>query len=162
MSKALAARAAIVAALFMMLMTFVMHSPCRNSNYTDSQFTSFCYSDIPVQFSEKILPGDIAPVQHGLMWLVSKIPGDFLLHTVLFQLIISAAFVAATILVSKFPVHKPKASILFGLMPLWAFTIFISGEIFAILFSLACVYYFYNRQLNHAAVFAGLAAASGS
>ncbi|MEY2673084.1 MAG: hypothetical protein RLZZ508_961, partial [Actinomycetota bacterium] len=135
MTKALLLRAAIVSALFMMLTTFVMHSPCRNSNYTESQFTSFCYSDIPVQFAEKELPTDIAPVPHAMMWLIQKVPGDFLLHTVLFQLLISAAFVALILLISRFPAHAPNTSIIMALMPLWAFTSFISHDLIAITFA---------------------------
>ena len=162
MTKALLLRAAIVSALFMMLTTFVMHSPCRNSNYTESQFTSFCYSDIPVQFAEKELPTDIAPVPHAMMWLIQKVPGDFLLHTVLFQLLISAAFVALILLISRFPAHARNTSIIMALMPLWAFTSFISHDLIAITFAIGTIYFFYKRKIDVSAVFSGLAIASGS
>ncbi len=162
MNKALMTRAAIFAGLFMMFATFLMHAPCRNSNYTESQFTSFCYSDIPVQFAAKNLPPDISPIPHAFMWLISKIPGDFLVHTVLFQLLISAAFVFTTVLISKFPALKPKAAILFALMPLWAFTAFISNDMFAVAFATASLYYFYKRRLQTSAILSGLAIASGS
>jgi hypothetical protein len=162
MSKVLLTRAVIFSALLMMFLTFLMHTPCRSSNYTDSQFTSFCYSDIPVQFADKNLPTDIAPIPHALMLAISKVPGDFLLHTVLFQLLIAGAFVLLTLMVSNFPAHKPIAALTFALMPLWAFTIFISNDIFAITFATATIYYFYKRKLNHAAVLSGFALASGS
>jgi hypothetical protein len=162
MSKVLLTRAVIFSALLMMFLTFLMHTPCRNSNYTDSQFTSFCYSDIPVQFADKNLPTDIAPIPHALMLAISKVPGDFLLHTVLFQLLIAGAFVLLAVMVSNFPAHKPTAAVTFALMPLWAFTLFISNDIFAITFATAAIYYFYKRKLNHAAVFSGFALASGS
>jgi hypothetical protein len=162
MSKVLLTRAVIFSALLMMFFTFLMHTPCRNSNYTDSQFTSFCYSDIPVQFADKNLPTDIAPIPYALMLAISKIPGDFLVHTVLFQLLIAGAFVLLALMVSNFPAHKPIAAVTFALMPLWAFTLFISNDIFAITFATATIYYFYKRKLNHAAVLAGFALASGS
>jgi hypothetical protein len=162
MTKALLLRAAILSALFMMLSTFVMHTPCRNSNYTESQFTSFCYSDTPVQFAAKTLPTDIAPVPHAIMWVIQKVPGDFLLHTVLFQLFISAIFMLLTILVSKFPAHAPVVGLMMALMPLWAFTSFISSDLIAITFSTATIYYFYKRKLEISAVLAGFAIASGS
>ena len=162
MTRALLLRAAILSALFMMLATFVMHAPCRNSNYTESQFTSFCYSDTPVQFSATSLPTDIAPVPNALMWLIQKIPGDFMLHTVLFQLLISAAFVLLILLVSKFPAHAPNTPIIMALMPLWAFTVFISSDLIAITFATPAIYFFYNRKLEISAVLSGFAIASGS
>ncbi len=162
MTKALLLRAAILSALFMMLSTFVMHTPCRNSNYTESQFTSFCYSDTPVQFAAKTLPTDIAPVPHAIMWVIQKVPGEFLLHTVLFQLFISAIFMLLTILVSKFPAHAPVVGVMMALMPLWAFTSFISSDLISITFSTATIYYFYKRKLEISAVLAGFAIASGS
>jgi len=162
MTRALLLRAAILSALFMMLATFTMHAPCRNSNYTESQFTSFCYSDTPVQFSAKSLPTDIAPVPNALMWLIQKIPGDFMLHTVLLQLLISAAFVLLILLVSKFPAHSPNTPIILALMPLWAFTVFISSDLIAITFATAAIYFFYNRKLEISAVLSGFAIASGS
>lgn len=162
MTKALMLRAAILSALFMMLTTFVMHAPCRNTNYTESQFTSFCYSDTPVQFAAKSLPTDIAPVPHAIMWLIQKVPSDFMLHTVLFQLIICAVFMLLTILVSKFPEHTTKASVMMALMPLWAFTTFISNDLIAITFSTATIYFFYKRKLEISAMLSGFALASGS
>ncbi len=162
MTKLLMSRAAILAALFTMLFTFMMHAPCRNSSYTDAQFTSFCYSDIPVQFADKTLPTDIAPIPYFLMWLTKQVPGDFLLHTVVFQLMISAAFVASTLMVGKFPVQKPNVSLIFALMPLWVFTAFISSDLIAIVFSIASILFFYKRKLEWSAVFAGFAIASGS
>lgn len=139
-----------------------MHQPCRNSNYTDSQFTSFCYSDIPVFFAAKKLPSDIAPVPQFVMWLIEKLPGNFLAHTVLFQILLSACFVALAVLIGKFPAQKPNVGLIFALMPLWAFTAFISTELIAILFAVFSLYSFYARKLNLAAIFAGLAIASGS
>jgi hypothetical protein len=65
-------------------------------------------------------------------------------------------------MVSNFAAHKPTAAVTFALMPLWAFTLFISNDIFAITFATAAIYYFYKRKLNHAAVFSGFALASGS
>jgi len=162
MTRALVARAAVGSAILMMFVTFLVHAPCRSSNYTDSQFTSFCYSDIPVQFAAKNLPADIAPVPKALMWLISQLPGDFLLHTVILQLFLSAAFVFTTLLISKFPAQKNMAAVIFALMPLWAFTSFISSDLFAIAFATATIYYFYNRNLKLSAVMSGLAIASGS
>ena len=162
MTRALVTRAAILSAVFMMFLTFLMHTPCRNSNYTESQFTSFCYSDIPVEFAAKNLPSDIAPIPHAFMWLIGQIPNNFLFQTVIFQLLITAVFVYTTILVGKFPAHKPVAAVTFALMPLWAFTSFISNDLIAIAFATATIYYFYNRKLHLSALMSGLAIASGS
>lgn len=155
-------RAVVFSALFMMFLTFLMHQPCRNSSYTDSQFTSFCYSDIPVHFAASELPQDIAPLPKLLMQLIQFLPGDFLSHTVIFQILLSACFVAMAIMVTKFPVQKQNVGLIFALMPLWAFTVFISTDLVAALFGLLSLYSFYNRKLQVSAVFAGLAIASGS
>ena len=161
MSKVLATRAVVLAALVMMFATFAMHAPCRNTNYTASQFTSFCYSDIPVQFANDDF-SEVAPVPQMIMKLISKLPGDFLVHTVVLQLIIAAAFVAITLLIMKLPVHNMREATIFALMPMWAFVAFIATDLFAILFGTLAIYFWYNRKLNLSALAAGFAIASGS
>lgn len=161
MPKVLATRAVVLAALVMMFTTFVMHAPCRNTNYTESQFTSFCYSDIPVQFAERDF-SEVAPVPQILMQLISKLPGDFLVHTVTLQLLIAGAFVAIAIFIMNLPAHKTREALIFALMPLWLFISFIATDIFAILFGTLTIYFWYNRKLHLSAVTVGFAIASGS
>ena len=161
MSKVLATRAVVLAALVMMFASFAMHAPCRNTNYTASQFTSFCYSDIPVQFAEKDF-SEVAPVPQMIMQLISKIPGDFLLHTVILQLLIAAAFVTVSLLIMNLPVHNMREATIFALMPLWAFISFIATDMFSILFGTAAIYFWYKRKLSFSAIAAGIAIACGS
>jgi hypothetical protein len=161
MSKVLATRAVVLAALVTMFTTFAMHAPCRNTNYLESQFTSFCYSDIPVQFAERDFT-EVAPVPQMLMQLISKLPGDFLIHTLVLQLFIAAAFVTIALLIMQFPAHKMREAVIFALMPLWLFISFIATDMFAILFGTAAIYFWYNRKLHLSALTVGFAIASGS
>lgn len=154
-------RAVVLSALFMMFVSFLIHEPCRNSNYTDSQFTSFCYSDIPVFFAAKELPTDIAPVTQLIMILIEKLPGGFLSHTILFQLLLSACFVAIAVLFTKFPAQTSKTGVIFAFIPLWAITAFINSELISLLLVTLSIYLFYARRLSLSALASGAAIASG-
>ena len=49
--RRVAVQATVAATSLMVMLTFIMHAPCRNSGYTDGRFTSLCYSDIAALFA---------------------------------------------------------------------------------------------------------------
>lgn len=168
----LAAQAAVLAAAIMMLATFVLHAPCRNSNYGLDQFTSLCYSDVASMMANAPFDAgqwpfssgvavDASPIVAVLLWFASIVPVGLVLNVVLFQLLIAAAFFALTMTVFMDHEHRRLDAALLALTPLWPFVVFINGDLFAVTASAIALYFFRRQHVLGAGIAAGVALASG-
>ncbi len=171
--RRVAVQATVAATSLMATFAFVMHWPCRNSGYTDNRFTSLCYSDLAAMFANPPLvngdspfggqvPPELAPVPAFIMWLISQGPFGFLNNVVMMQLVIAAFVMWLAIMVLKHRYWRPLDAALMALMPLWPFVIWVSVDVLAVAFAAAAFFAWHRNRLVPAAVFAGLALASGA
>lgn len=171
--RRVAVQATVAATSLMVTLTFILHAPCRNSGYTDGRFTSLCYSDLAALFANPplvsgsspfggSLPVELAPIPAFIMWLIAQGPLGFLNNIVIMQLIITAFMMWLTIMVLKHRYWRPLDAALVALMPLWPFTLWVSTDLISVAFAAAAFFAWHRNRIVPAAVFSGLALASGA
>lgn len=162
-SKKVYAQGLALAALFTGGITFLLHSPCRNSNYSDGVFTSFCYSDFAVALAE---PGtanfdQLAPIPSLLLQLIAALPFDWLIQLVVLQLLLTALLATAGLLIFRSNLYSPTTAWKFLLLPIWPFVIFVADDFIGAFFMLTSLIAWRKGKYSTAGVSAGLALASG-
>ena len=171
--RRVAVQATVLATSLMATFAFVMHWPCRNSSYTDNRFTSLCYSDLAAMFANPplvngdspfggLVPPALAPIPAFIMWVISQGPLGFLNNVVVMQLVITALVMWLAVMVLKHRYWRPLDAALMVLMPLWPFVIWVSVDVISVVFAGAAFFAWHRNRLFPAAIFAGLALASGS
>lgn len=169
--RRVAAQAVGLALFANAIAVFLLHWPCRNSGYTDSQFTSFCYSDLAALFANPPLKhGDwpfgaelatsMAPVPTFLTWLVAQLTTDFTVRMVTMQLLLLAclAVVAAVVFRSR-PWRRLDAALLL-LLPLWPFVMFVSVDLISVAAAAVALFAWQRSRPVIAALALGVALAS--
>ena len=171
--RRVAVQATVAATSLMVMLTFIMHAPCRNSGYTDGRFTSLCYSDIAALFANPPLltggspfggplPVELAPLPAFIMWVIAQGPLGFLNNIVVMQLVITAFMMWLTIMVLKHRYWRPLDAALVALMPLWPFTLWVGTDVISVSFAAAAFFAWHRNRIIPAAIFSGLALASGA
>lgn len=171
--RRVAASATVAATTLMATFAFLMHWPCRNSGYTDSRFTSLCYSDLASLFANPPLvdgsspfggtvPLEQAPIPAFILWLISQGNLGFLNHVVVMQLVLTAFMMWLAVMVLKHRYWRPLDAALVALMPLWPFVIWVSTDVISVVFSAAAFFAWHRNRIAPAAILSGLALASGA
>ena len=167
LAKAIAGAFALTA-----LLTFLLHTPCRNSGYTDSRFTSFCYSDLAALISSPPLgSGGLpyggaesvseAPIPAFLAWAVAQTPVGFDARIVLLQLVLLGALAVTAWAVVAMRGWRPLDAALLLLLPAWPFVLFVGMDLVSVGFAALSLLIWQRDHRLLAGLAAGCALASG-
>lgn len=143
---------------------FLLHWPCRNSDYLDDRFTSFCYTDLAPLFATADLGGrweQLAPVPRYISQLVASLPVSWQLQLVVMQLLLAAAFLAVVAVAFQLRPHRRLDAALLALLPLWPLVLFVATDLLAVA-ALASALFLWRRRHPLAGVAAGIALAAGA
>lgn len=154
------------------LLTFLLHAPCRNSGYTDSRFTSFCYSDLAALLSAPPLgAGDLpfggaesvseAPIPAFIAWAVAQTPIGFDGRIVLLQLVLLGSLAITAWSVVAMREWRPLDAALLLLLPAWPFVLFVGMDLVSVGFAALSLLLWQREHRVLAGLAAGCALASG-
>ncbi|MEN9711429.1 MAG: hypothetical protein RL441_1421 [Actinomycetota bacterium] len=171
--RRVAAAATVAATTLMATFAFFLHWPCRNTGYTDSRFTSLCYSDLASLFANPplvdgsspfggTLPVEQAPIPAFILWLISQGGLGFLNHVIVMQIVLTAFMMWIAVMVLKHRYWRPLDAALVALTPLWPFVMWVSTDVISIAFAAAAFFAWHRNRILPAAIFSGLALASGA
>jgi len=155
------------------LISFLKFNHCRLNDFTSpDNYVHACYTDIPALFSERGLDTNTFPYLSATNsfeyppviglgnWLISFITPDSDSHRVFFD--INTAIIIILFLISAFIVRKiaPKHQYIFPLAPAVIASLFINWDMWAVVTTLAAIYYFDKKKYEQSAIFLGISIAT--
>jgi uncharacterized membrane protein len=155
------------------LISFLKFNHCRLNDFTSpDNYVHACYTDIPALFSERGLDTNTFPYLSATNsfeyppviglgnWLISFITPTYNSHRFFFD--INAVIIIALFLVSAFIVRKiaPKYQYLFPLAPAVVASLFINWDIWAVVTTLAAIYYFDKKRYEQSGIWLGISIAT--
>lgn len=154
-------------------LSFLKFNHCRLNNWaTPDNYVHACYTDIPALFSERGLDTNTFPYLSATNsfeyppviglgnWLISFITPTSNSHRFFFD--INAVIIIALFFVSAFIVRKiaPKYQYLFPLAPAVVASLFINWDIWAVVTTLAAIYYFDKKKYELSGIWLGISIAT--
>jgi uncharacterized membrane protein len=154
-------------------LSFIKFNHCRLNNFTSpDNYVHACYTDIPALFSERGLDTNTFPYGSATNsfeyppviglgnWLISFITPSSDQHRFFFD--INAVLITALFFISAFIVRKiaPKYQYIFPLVPAVIASLFINWDIWAVLTTLASIYYFDKKKHEQSGIWLGISIAT--
>ena len=154
-------------------LSFLKFNHCRLNNFTSpDNYVHACYTDIPALFSDRGLDTNTFPYSSATNsfeyppiiglgnWLISFITPSSDSHRFFFD--INAALIIALFFISAFTVRKiaPKYQYLFPLAPAVVASLFINWDIWAVVATLAAIYYFDKKKYEQSGIWLGISIAT--
>ncbi len=161
--KRIAAQATALALLVVGLATFLLHAPCRNTNYSDGVFSTLCYTDFAPVFAEGVSSdwNQYAPTTALLGRAVAAIEIGWLSQLIIWQVLLVAIYAAALVAVFRSEFYPRFTASYLLLTPALPFVWFVSDAVIAVSFLVFSLVAWHSGKFVKAGVFAGLALASG-
>ena len=154
-------------------LSFLKFNHCRLNNWASpDNYVHACYTDIPALFSERGLDTNTFPYLSATNsfeyppviglgnWLISFITPTSNSHRFFFD--INVVIIIALFFVSAFIVRKiaPKYQYLFPLAPAVVASLFINWDIWAVVTTLAAIYYFDKKKYEQSGIWLGISIAT--
>ena len=154
-------------------LSFLKFNHCRLNNFTSpDNYVHACYTDIPALFSERGLDTNTFPYISATNsfeyppviglgnWLISFITPSSDPHRFFFD--INAVLIIALFFISAFIVRKiaPKYQYIFPLVPAVIASLFINWDIWAVVTTLAAIYYFDKKKYEQSGIWLGISIAT--
>jgi uncharacterized membrane protein len=154
-------------------LSFIKFNHCRLNNFTSpDNYVHVCYTDIPALFSERGLDTNTFPYGSATNsfeyppviglgnWLISFITPSSDSHRFFFD--INALLIIALFFISAFIVRKiaPKYQYIFPLVPAVIASLFINWDIWAVVTTLAAIYYFDKKRYEQSGIWLGISIAT--
>ena len=154
-------------------LSFLKFNHCRLKNFTSpDNYVHACYTDIPALFSERGLDTNTFPYISATNsfeyppviglgnWLISFITPSSDSHRFFFD--INAVLIIALFFISAFIVRKiaPKYQYIFPLVPAVIASLFINWDIWAVVTTLAAIYYFDKKKYEQSGIWLGISIAT--
>jgi uncharacterized membrane protein len=154
-------------------LSFIKFNHCRLNNFTSpDNYVHACYTDIPALFSERGLDTNTFPYSSATNsfeyppviglgnWLISFITPSSDSHRFFFD--INAVLISALFFISAFIVRKiaPTYQYIFPLVPAVIASLFINWDIWAVVTTLATIYYFDKKKYEQSGIWLGISIAT--
>ena len=154
-------------------LSFLKFNHCRLNNFTSpDNYVHACYTDIPALFSERGLDTNTFPYISATNsfeyppviglgnWLISFTTPSSDPHRFFFD--INAVLIIALFFISAFIVRKiaPNYQYIFPLVPAVIASLFINWDIWAVVTTLAAIYYFDKKKYEQSGIRLGISVAT--
>ena len=166
-------RSFIAVLLFVSLLSFFKFNHCQNNDWASpDNYVHACYTDIPALFSERGLDANTFPYESATNsfeyppviglgnWLISIFTPDSNSNRFFFD--INAAVIIILFFISAFLIRKmaPKYQYIFPIAPAVIASLFINWDIWAVVTTLAAIYYFDKKKYEQSGIWLGISIAT--
>lgn len=168
------ARSAVFLALIAALLSFAKFENCRSNGWTaPGNYIHACYSDLPALFGERGLNNhawpysstenavEYPPLTGLVMWGTSFLVGDsgnkYRSYFDINAILIALLFIASVVLLKKL---KPELWYLLPIAPAVVASLYINWDIWAVISSLAAIYFFDVGKFRASALLLGISIAT--
>ena len=163
----------ILVVLFASFLSLLKFNYCRSTNWASpDNYVHACYTDIPALFSERGLDTNTFPYLSATNsfeyppviglgnWLISFITPTSNSHRFFFD--INAVIIISLFFVSALVVRNiaPKYQYLFPVAPAVVASLFINWDIWAVVTTLAAIYYFDKKKYEQSGIWLGISIAT--